>query len=451
MKIIFKNLITSSTILSIPGLLSILISLVSIPVHLNLAGPESYGNYIIFHFILMMSINLNFGIGKSTAISINNYPNANKKISFEAITYSKNISLIILIIWIFTYLINKFFLYNLNIDFKYTSYLIFGSIITIFFITFEGILQGNRKFKSISILNLFFFSLSFSIPSIILIYEKNLNLEKLILISILIKFFTSLIMFFIIKNNNLVINLKSKILLKNLKKNSKWITLNGVLIQFYDLFDKYLIKIFIGPIALATYSIPQQLTGKLSVISKSFSAFLLPELSKTKFNNYSFEFSLKVFIKIIPLFIFILIPLYPVILQLWLGASYNESIHTLTKIFSLSVIFSCASHILITKFEATKTLSQNLKIEFFLLPIFLISLYYLTSRDFSLILVSILILVKEVILFYLRLIILRNEIKNVSNYYFYSFLLILILIFSFINVNLFYASLAILAINTLKK
>ena len=118
-----------------------------------------------------------FGIGKSTVISINNYPNAYKKISFEAITYSKNISLIILGVWIAIYLINKLFIYNLNFDFKYISYLIFGSIITIFFVTFEGILQGNRKFKSISILNLFFFSLSFSIPSIMLIYEKNLNLE----------------------------------------------------------------------------------------------------------------------------------------------------------------------------------------------------------------------------------------------------------------------------------
>ena len=85
-----------------------------------------------------------------------------------------------------------------------------------------------------------------------------------------------------IKNDFLITKFKSKILLMNLKKNSKWITLNGVLIQFYDLFDKYLIKIFLGPIAVATYSIPQQLTGKLSIISKSLSAFLLPDLSKKK-------------------------------------------------------------------------------------------------------------------------------------------------------------------------
>ena len=113
------------------------------------------------------------------------------------------------------------------------------------------------------------------------------------MISLLIKFFSILVMFFIIKNDELYKYSNSKILYKNLKANSKWITLNNILIQFYDLFDKYLIKYFLGPVAVATYSIPQQLTGKLSIISKSFSAFLLPELSKKKINNVDFNFSFK--------------------------------------------------------------------------------------------------------------------------------------------------------------
>ena len=209
-------------------------------------------------------------------------------------------------------------------------------------------------------------------------------------------------MFLIIKNNNLYKISKSKILLTNLKKNSKWITLNSILIQFYDLFDKYLVKIFLGPLQLATYSIPQQLTGKLSVISKSFSAFLLPDLSGKKINNSNFNFSLQIFIKFIPIFIFILLPFYPVILEFWLGNNYNETIHNLTKIFSLSIIFSCASHILITKFEAKKTLYKNLKIEFYLLPFFLIILFYLTIKNYSLLIIGILILSKEIIIIFFK-------------------------------------------------
>mgnify|MGYP000138483649 CR=1 FL=1 len=168
----------------------------------------------------------------------------------------------------------------------------------------------------------------------------------------------------------------NKILLNNLKKNSKWLTLNSILVQFYDLFDKYLVKIFLGPVALATYSIPQQLTGKLSILSKGFSAFLLPFLSKKNFSSSDFNTTLKIFLIFIPIIIFLFFPLFELFLKLWLGNQFNNHILELTKIFSLSVIFSCASHILVTKFEATQTLKHNLKFEFSLMPFFLILLFY---------------------------------------------------------------------------
>ena len=94
MKIKFKDLIKNSSILSAPGIISIFISLLSIPIHLNYAGSENYGNYIIFHFILLISINFNFGIGKSAVISINNFPEKKREIAFKAIGYTKNISVV---------------------------------------------------------------------------------------------------------------------------------------------------------------------------------------------------------------------------------------------------------------------------------------------------------------------------------------------------------------------
>ncbi len=445
-----NKLIEKSTILSLPGFVSILISLSSIPIHLNLAGPESYGNYIIFHFILMLSVNLNLGIGKSATISINNYPRENKKISFKAIEYTKNISFLILGIFILSIFLNYIFVKNSNF-YEYSLYLLVGSIVTIFFVSVEGILQGNRKFELISASNLFFFSLSFSIPSLSLIINNDLNLYELIKISLFIKCLTIILVFFVVYNRKFIEKSKSKILIINLKKNSKWITLNGILIQFYDLFDKYLIKFFLGPIALATYSVPQQLTGKLSVISKSFSAFLLPDLSKKKINNQDFEYSLKIFINLIPIIIFLLFPFYGNILKIWLTESYNKEILELTKVFSLCVIFSCASHILVTKFEATKTLKKNLRIELALMPFFLITLIFLISMKFSLITISILILIKEYVLFVVRLNFLKDDIKNCKKYNFYSLYLLILLFLSFFSKNLFYIALAFFIISIFKK
>ena len=117
-----------------------------------------------------------------------------------------------------------------------------------------------------------------------------------------------------------------------------------------------------------------------------------------------------------------MIPIYPILLKFWLGTSYNDTILNLTKIFSLSVIYSCASHILITKFEATKTLNRNLKIEFFLMPFFLITLYFLTSENFSLLLIGVLILIKELILLFLRLKILNLKIQRINSFIFIQYI-----------------------------
>ena len=218
------------------------------------------------------------------------------------------------------------------------------------------------------------------------------------------------------------------------------------MIHFYDLFDKYLVKIFLGPIAVATYSIPQQLTGKLSILSKGFSAYLLPNLSKKNHTDIVFNYTLKVFLKILPILIFLLFPLYEFFLNFWLNEQYNHRILLLTKIFSLCVIFSCSSHILITKFEASKTLDKNLKIEFILIPFFLFFLYFFTSNKFSLIDISVLILVKEVALLFLRLNLLKKIIRNLLIHYI-NILFFLVTLYLSINFeNFFYVFLIFLII-----
>jgi len=123
----------------------------------------------------------------------------------------------------------------------------------------------------------------------------------------------------------------------------------------------------------------------------------------------------------------------------------------LTKIFSLCAIFSCASHLLITKFEASKTLNKNLKIEFFLMPFFLVSLYYFTSNKFSLIEISYLILFKEVILLIFRLYILKKIIENIIKFYLYIIFFISTLYISINFENFFFIVLIFIIIGNFVK
>ena len=436
---IIKNnkLISNGIILSLPGILSIFISLISIPIHLNIAGAENYGNYLIFHFLLTISLILNLGIGKSIVISMNNFPKKSKAIAYQGLRYTLVISFFILTIFILLSFIKEEILFDFFKINSIFNYFTICAISTIFYISLESIFQGNQKFKSLSFYNFIFFSLSLSLPSLTLLYDNNLTLDQLLLVSTILKVFTILAMILIIRNNNLILKSTNKILINNLKKNSRWLTLNAILIQFYDLFDKYLIKIFMGPIALATYSIPQQLTGKLSIFSKGFSAFLLPLLSKKKIINNDFNLTIKIFLKLIPILIFLLFPFYSILLKFWLGENFNENILVLSKIFSLSVIFSCAFHILITKFEASQTLKRNLRFELLVMPFFLLALYFFTNNGYSLIYIASIILTKETILLFLRLNILQKEVKELYSYYIYSILFICMLYLSLNHQNLF--------------
>ena len=440
-----KNLITNSVILSLPGFFSIFLSLLSIPIHLNFAGLENLGNYLLFHILLSLSLLLNLGISKSVVISSNFEKKNLNKISYDAVIYSFRIILGVIILYFpVKILLNEYF----SNDFLIELFFI-GIIISIIFHSFEGILQGNKFFKNISIINFIFYSLSLSLPSILLIFFNNLNLFELLFLSISIKVFTILFLIIYFIKNNLIIKNNNKIFFKYFKKNSPWLTLNSALIQLYEMLDKYLVNIFMGASFMAIYSIPQQLTGKLSIISKALSTFLLPNMTN-KNQQDEFFYSLEVFIKYIPILIFTLFPFYPIILNIWLGDQYSVQIYELTKIFSLIAIYSSISHILITKFEADQNSKKNFRIELFFLPFFLIILSYLVFNMSSLILISLLILIKEIYLVLLRFIFYSSKIKKIRNYLINISTFPIILILSFFNMYLFYVLLIILIIITIK-
>lgn len=273
-----KNLITNSVILSLPGFVSILLSLLSIPIHLKFAGLENFGNYFLFHILLSLSLLLNLGISKTVVISSNFEKKNLSKIAYDAIKYSCGI---VFLVFIFYFPINIIINDNFNYNFSVKLFFI-GLVSSIIYLTFEGILQANKLFKNISLINFVFYSLSLSLPSILLIYFNKMILYDLLFLSVSIKVLTVLFLIIYFMQNKLIVKNNNKIFLKYFKKNSPWLTLNSTLIQFYEMMDKYLIKIFMGSSLMAIYSIPQQLTGKLSILSKAFSAFLLPNIHKKK-------------------------------------------------------------------------------------------------------------------------------------------------------------------------
>ena len=274
-----------------------------------------------------------------------------KKNLGELITQSLKISLYIFLIII---------LINNTLGFIFDKYFVFltigmGLSLTVIYLTCDGILQGFGKFKLLSIVNFIFYTLSLNLPSIYLIINSNLTFKSLIIFSIFLKLISILIILFYLKKYlkfNYNKNLKYNFFLK-FKKYSRWYSLHMLNLQIFDFVDKYLIKIFMGPITLAIYSIPYQLAGKLTILSKSISAVLLPEISYSN-EKINFNHSLNIFTFFIPIFILIIFPFLDKILILWLQDQYSIQILDLTKIFLIVAWVSGISHILITYFEAKK-------------------------------------------------------------------------------------------------
>ena len=94
----------------------------------------------------------------------------------------------------------------------------------------EAILQANEKYKFLSLYNFLFFSLSLSLPSLSFLYNSEATLDNLLLISTYLKVFTISAMLILIILNNLIKISDSDILINNLKKNSKWLTLNNIVL-----------------------------------------------------------------------------------------------------------------------------------------------------------------------------------------------------------------------------
>ena len=64
------KLIKNSSLLSLPSIIGIFLSLIAIPIHLKTNGKFDYGNYIFFHFIVSFGLILNFGLNKIVVIEL---------------------------------------------------------------------------------------------------------------------------------------------------------------------------------------------------------------------------------------------------------------------------------------------------------------------------------------------------------------------------------------------
>ena len=325
-----QNKHTNNILVSIvPGILSIFLSLFSIPIFLNHLSNGIYANYLIQHFILTLGFILNLQLGKITSIKIQSLNNQNKK-NFIKTTIFFTLFLSIILSTL-TYMFMTIVLKNYNL-FQINFSILIGLILTIIYITLEYIAKGLSCFKETSFSNLVFYSLSMSVPAFIILYyhHENLILNNLFNISLIIKFLSIIYLFIILLNKKIFVNAKINLkLIKTFTFHSKWMTLNALYTQIYDYLDKHIIKISMGSTMLIIYSIPQQIAAKLTILSNSIVSVILPKLSfkkKSEDKLIIFTANFYLFYYLVGTGLIIILPLYETILSWWLKDGYSFEI-----------------------------------------------------------------------------------------------------------------------------
>jgi O-antigen/teichoic acid export membrane protein len=423
---------------SLPGILSIFLSLVSIPIFLKFLNSTEFADYLMKHFILTFSIILNFNFGKIVCISISKKISEKDNYIYTILTLNIFTAIFFSILFFLALreIINYFNLINLNElkDFN----ILFGLMMTNFYITLEGIYKGNLKYKSLSLFNFLFYSLSMSFPALLLIVGK-FNQEPFAT-SLIIKFLSVLVMttyIFPKAINKLKI---SKKLIRDLKKLSVWITINTTVNQIYNYFDKYIIKAFLNNQLFIFYSISQQISSKIAIPLNAYNNIYIAKLSQNYKNKKSQEHlnnSLLTYALFMFLFILFFFPLLEQLLKLWLVNSYSKEYLYLLKIFFLIIIFSSLSNLLIDHYDINLRSKISSYYEICFMPVFFILIYYaIINKNIYIFALSI--LLKDIVLFLIRALNIKQEIFDKKIIFISLLLSTFLWIFSFYSTNYFY-------------
>ena len=421
-KINLKNIFYSAS----PGLVSILLTFLSLPIYLKYLTPEYYSSFLISHIFMSLSLIFNFNIGKVASIKIQN---KNIKLKSEIISNAIYLSLVIAIIFssIIIFFLSFIFYKENQINF----FLIFiGLVISILFINIESIAKGLGKFKIVALTNLLFYGFSISGPSFLILsnfYSFNSKKIDLFSVSIILKIISLLLIFlpitvYLFKNYTI-----NKKIIFSFKNQSLWMTLSNMYNQIFDYLDKYLIKLFLNPIIFINYTVAQQIASKLSIFSNAITSVMLPKLASQKSNlNRNKVLNLHLFLFYIPFSIFItLFDIYfDDLLRWWLKESFNYNFYKLFNIFLVLTFIACQSHIIISLYEANEITKKNSIFESIIILPFIFLLFFLISKD-SILLICFLILTKEILLFLIRIFYIR---KNIIFFHLYLFSIFVFLI-----------------------
>jgi O-antigen/teichoic acid export membrane protein len=340
---------------------SMAISLVSVPLVLKALGASDYGLYnLVAGVVTMLSfLTSSMTVSSQRYLSVTMGTMDKEKVD-SVFNVSFFIHLLLAIFVVSVFEIGTFFISRLNIPSERIGVaivlyqlLILNTFISIIKVPFEALINAHEDMLVFSVIGIIDAAFKLGI-AIALFY---INFDRLIFYGLGVVFvtlFTFLMLFLWTKHSYKGFQLKAsrfkdKSLLKEMTGFAGWNLFGGIAVMGRNQGVAIIINLFLGTIANAAYGIANQINGALSDFSAVLPKALNPQLMKSEGMNdrsrlirISF-ISSRVSVLAFSIFAVPLILEMPEVLKIWLGINippYTEKLSQLILLFSILYQYS---------------------------------------------------------------------------------------------------------------
>lgn len=478
-----KFFFQTSFVSVLPGLISIILSLISIPLFLKILDNSYFGQYLIQNIFLSLGFVLNFGLHRLIIIrsSVKNNLIKIKQNSFYLfLNFILSFSVSIIIMIVMSLVLKN---YNFStLELLYNKFVFLGLVLSSIYFSLDSILRIYNKFYILAIFNLVFNSISFTLPSFYLFY-KSISISDFVVLSypneifhivVFVKLISIIVIYIYLINQSHIKNIFSiqEIYNRNLLSDFKEIfyaSLQSLSFFLNNVTDKFFVKLTLGNSFLSIYSIPQQIAAKSTILVTGVSTVFFPEISRrqriSRKKNF-FKLIIRISILFTGILNFIAFPFIEPILKLWLGSSFNPAHTILLKCFLFYSFYASINYVISQYIDSEDQNKTNSLIDmsFYLITLFMFVICYKLE---ILILFALTTIIREFLIFfykYLKFKSFFDDLKSESilfvvisiffilgiiynNLYFYVILNLLLISISVLSVLRFNKKLLIIYIN----
>lgn len=368
----------------LPQLFTALLALISIRIYTELLNPLQLGETMLLLGVVAFVDAVIFSAINQTVF----YFTSKEEDKFKIFTIINKYSSFLKFIYLFLALNLLLFLFDKN----YIIY-VHTTISTILYIlisplsgAYQSILNYSQDRKRYAFLLIFESILTLIIVSIILIYLKHWSFVLLgMVISKIIV--THLNILFLYKYINNVVNsatIQFNFLEEVIKyfKYYRSISFMGILGWIASFADRFIIAFSLGVITSGYYSVASGLISRpYNVLSATFTVHFRPAFYDS-ISNHDYDSFKKIqfqwILGVILFSLFGVLLLYffgGIIVDLLLAKSYREEIENILWLIGISLFFSILTHVYDNKFLALGLSNKLLKIQLYLTPIPLVSIF----------------------------------------------------------------------------